>query len=283
MAAAGRPGARLRLAATCWRRLTEWAAAGVFDALHLEVLDRRAVAGPAGAVRAVAGPATSGSPAGEADGTWARIEQALQRDADAAGELDWRVQADSSVVRAHQHAAGAAKGGDAAGLGRQAGVGPLPRRPVDQDPRHRRRVGPAAGDRLSPGQAADTTRLLGLLDAVRVPRPGGVGRPRVRPDHLVADKAYSSRANRAGLRARKIPHAIPERDDQRAHRRARGRAGGRPPGFDPLRYASRNQVERGFNRRKQLRAVATRYDTQSMMGLCASARRSSLNAATRPP
>ena len=26
--------------ATCWRRLTEWANAGVFDALHLVVLDR---------------------------------------------------------------------------------------------------------------------------------------------------------------------------------------------------------------------------------------------------
>jgi transposase len=26
--------------ATCWRRLTEWANAGVFDALHLAVLDR---------------------------------------------------------------------------------------------------------------------------------------------------------------------------------------------------------------------------------------------------
>jgi hypothetical protein len=25
---------------TCWRRLTEWANAGVFDALHLQVLDR---------------------------------------------------------------------------------------------------------------------------------------------------------------------------------------------------------------------------------------------------
>lgn len=112
---------------------------------------------------------------------------------------------------------------------------------------------------LTPGQAADTTRLLGLLDAVRVPRPGP-GRPRARPDHLVADKAYSSRANRAGLRARRIAHTIPERDDQRAHRRQRGRAGGRPPGFDPVRYADRNQVERGFNRRKQLRAVATRYD-----------------------
>jgi len=26
--------------ATCWRRLTEWATAGVFDQLHLQVLDR---------------------------------------------------------------------------------------------------------------------------------------------------------------------------------------------------------------------------------------------------
>jgi transposase len=28
---------------TCWRRLTEWADAGVFDQLHLEVLDRLGV------------------------------------------------------------------------------------------------------------------------------------------------------------------------------------------------------------------------------------------------
>jgi transposase len=31
--------------ATCWRRLTEWAEAGVFDALHLKVLDRLGAAG----------------------------------------------------------------------------------------------------------------------------------------------------------------------------------------------------------------------------------------------
>jgi hypothetical protein len=30
-------------------------------------------------------------------------------DADAAGELDWRVSADSTVVRAHQHATTAAR------------------------------------------------------------------------------------------------------------------------------------------------------------------------------
>ena len=69
--------------------------------------------------------------------------------------------------------------------------------------------------RATAGQAADTTTLLGLVDAVRVARSGGVGRPRVRPDYLVADKDYSSRANRAGLHARRIAHTIPERDDQR--------------------------------------------------------------------
>jgi transposase len=40
VAAAARPRARLRSPATCWRRLTEWANAGVFDRLYLGVLDR---------------------------------------------------------------------------------------------------------------------------------------------------------------------------------------------------------------------------------------------------
>lgn len=37
------------------------------------------------------------------DGTWDRILAALQ--ADAAGEIDWRVSVDSTISRAHQHAA----------------------------------------------------------------------------------------------------------------------------------------------------------------------------------
>ena len=69
--------------------------------------------------------------------------------------------------------------------------------------------------RLTPGQDADTTQLVGLVDAVRVARPGGRGRPRMRPGHLTGDKAHSSRANRAALRARRIPHTIPEREDRR--------------------------------------------------------------------
>lgn len=44
-------------------------------------------------------------------GVWDRILQAVQADADARGDLDWRLHfVDGTVVRAHQHAAGAKKG-----------------------------------------------------------------------------------------------------------------------------------------------------------------------------
>jgi len=42
-----------------------------------------------------------------ADGTWERLLQQIQAAAEAAGETDWDVSVDSTVVRAHQHAAGA--------------------------------------------------------------------------------------------------------------------------------------------------------------------------------
>jgi transposase len=114
--------------------------------------------------------------------------------------------------------------------------------------------------RLTPGQDADTTQLIALVDQVRVARPGGRGRPRTRVAYLTGDKAYSSRANRAALRARRIPHSIPEREDQKVNRARRGARGGRPPAFDQTRYRNRNQVERLMNRRKQFRTVATRFD-----------------------
>lgn len=45
------------------------------------------------------------------DGTWHRILTTLQARADADGDLDWLVGVDSTIVRAHQHAAGAPKRG----------------------------------------------------------------------------------------------------------------------------------------------------------------------------
>jgi transposase len=45
------------------------------------------------------------------DGTWKKILAALQADADAAGLITWDVSVDSTVGRAHQHAAGARQKG----------------------------------------------------------------------------------------------------------------------------------------------------------------------------
>ena len=112
---------------------------------------------------------------------------------------------------------------------------------------------------VTAGNVNDSTMFDAVLDAIKVPR-ATVGRPRRRPDRVLADKAYSSRAIRAGLRRRGIGATIPERSDQVANRKRRGARGGRPPAFDKDQYKGRNVVERCFNRLKQFRAIATRFD-----------------------
>ena len=111
---------------------------------------------------------------------------------------------------------------------------------------------------LTAGQAGDNPQLLPLLDQIAVGR-NGPGRPRKRPQQVLADKAYSHPSTRAALRARGIGFTSPERVDQVERRRAKGSRGGRPPAFDAVLYAERNVVERCFNRLKQFRALATRY------------------------
>jgi putative transposase len=104
--------------------------------------------------------------------------------------------------------------------------------------------------------------LVALLDDY-----GGVCRDRGvcgRDFGLLADKAYSHPSTRTELRSRRIKHTIPERIDQIARRQAKGSAGGRPPAFDATIYGLRNTVERGFNRLKQWRGVATRYDKYAL-------------------
>lgn len=97
---------------------------------------------------------------------------------------------------------------------------------------------------LTPGQAGDNPQLLNLLDAIRV-HEGGPGRPRQRPDMLLADKGYAHDPTRLALRRRRIAHTTPERSDQIARRAAKGSAGGRPPDFDAVIGKSSRRTDAG--------------------------------------
>ncbi|WP_107251353.1 IS5 family transposase [Streptomyces vinaceus] len=203
----------------------------------------------------------------EADGTWARLLEQVQVGDDSVRAVGWTVSVDSTINRAHQHAAGARK------LGRRRGVEleDLERASACQALGRSRgglttKVHLACDGRglplavvVTPGNVNDSTVFDTVMDELRVPRTGS-GRPRRRPDAVIADKAYSSRAIRQVLRRRGIRAVIPERADQRANRLRRGKAGGRPPAFDRKLYKARNVVERCFGRLKQFRAIATRFD-----------------------
>jgi transposase len=112
---------------------------------------------------------------------------------------------------------------------------------------------------VTPGQRHDSICARPLLARIRVPRTRP-GRPRCRPDQVIADKAYSARGFRAYLRKRGIVHITPEKTDQQRHRHNRGRRGGRPPTFDRQIYRQRNIIERCSNRLKGFRGIATRYE-----------------------
>jgi hypothetical protein len=106
---------------------------------------------------------------------------------------------------------------------------------------------------VTPGQAADSPRFVPVLEGIRVRGP--VGRPRTRPGAVAADKAYSSRANRAYLRRRRIRGVIPEKTDQAANRKKKGSRGGRPVGHEPDLYRDRNTIERCINKIKEWRGL----------------------------
>ncbi|MCX4486633.1 IS5 family transposase [Streptomyces anulatus] len=130
------------------------------------------------------------------DGTWQRILTRLQSLADAKGAIVWDLSVDSTVCRAHQHAAGARKRGDPQkeppggvhaepgdhGLGRsRGGFTTKLHLSVEQGQKPMAIV-------VTAGQRGDSPQFEPVLEKVRVPRIGR-GRPRIRPHRVRADRA----------------------------------------------------------------------------------------------
>jgi transposase len=180
-------------------------------------------------------------------GIWQGILAALQQRAEMIGGIDWEVHfVDGTIVRAHQHAAGA-KGSTAMaeGLGRSQGG--------FSTKIHIRAEGGGKPITfvLTPGQRHESTVFEQLLEQGTV-KHRGPGRPRRRPERVIGDKGYSAGRIRRYLRRHGIRITIPRRRDE--HRRAP---------FDRALYRLRNLIERLVNRMKQFRRLATRYEKRA--------------------
>lgn len=149
---------------------------------------------------------------------------------------------DSTIVKAHPHAAGAGKGGQTAeALGRsRGGFTTKLHALVNDDGQLLRYV-------LTGGEVNDITQAEALV------RAGEGG-------SLVGDRAYDSDAFVARIEALGMRAVIPSRSTRKL-----------PRHLDRLAYARRNVIERWFGRLKAFRRVATRYDktARSYLGFVA--------------
>lgn len=99
---------------------------------------------------------------------------------------------------------------------------------------------------LSPGQASDKAAVAELL--ALHPRPGDV----------VADRGYDARAVLDIIAAHGGRGHIPTQRDRKVQR-----------SVDPALYRQRNLVERFFNKLKNFRKIATRYEKSARNYLAA--------------
>ena len=98
---------------------------------------------------------------------------------------------------------------------------------------------------LTGGNRNDVTQMVPLLDDLAArPVAGRVGRPRRKPDLVVADRGYDHDKYRRILRARGIAHRIARRGTDHGSRLGR----------------QRWVVERGFAHLHNFRRLRTRYE-----------------------
>jgi transposase len=142
---------------------------------------------------------------------------------------------DATIVRAHQHSAGARKK-------RRASPRQIARRIEQQDPRARRcPLGNPFNLMLTPGQALDLTAAEPLLETAD-------------PCALISDKTYDFDPLIDLLDRRAITPVIPPRENRKERRYC-----------DFALYRERNLPERFWNKIKHYRAIATRYDVRQLV------------------
>jgi transposase len=147
-------------------------------------------------------------------------------------DLEW-VLIDSTVIRAHHHAAGTTPGGATEHMGRsRGGFGTNISTIFDG-------LGTPVAFRLRPGQDADVTHAAAVI---------GDRRPAV----VIADKGYDGDALVATLEGKWIEAVIPPRGNREE-----------PRVYNKVLYKERNKAERGFDLLKHYRRAATRYEKRS--------------------
>ncbi|WP_288410541.1 IS5 family transposase [uncultured Herbaspirillum sp.] len=158
-------------------------------------------------------------------GVWQRIALAM------AGETEIEhILIDSTIVRAHQHSAGAFKKSGPQALGRsRGGLSTKLHLAVDSTGRPLRLI-------VTEGQVHDISCANELVEHLRAKA-------------VIADKGYDSDAFVQVVRTTGAKVVIPPRSNRKTKRR-----------YSRALYRTRNLVERFFNRIKQFRRVSTRYD-----------------------
>ncbi|MBY5325419.1 IS5 family transposase (plasmid) [Rhizobium leguminosarum bv. viciae 248] len=152
----------------------------------------------------------------------------LAREAD----LEW-LMIDSTIVRAHQHAAGARKvkgGPDAQGLGRSRGGLSTKIHAATEA------LGLPVRLIASPGQRNDIAFAHDLVDGIQAAA-------------TIADKGYDADHLCDKITETGADVVIPPKRNRKLQRP-----------YDADLYKERNRIERFFNKLKQFRRVATRYD-----------------------
>jgi transposase len=164
-------------------------------------------------------------------GVWQRVFEVLAADADNEYAL-----MDATIVRAHQHSAGAKQSSaEQEAIGRsKGGLSTKIHTLTDA-------LGNPTHFFLTPGQASDLEGADELL-------------PQVEAEAVLADKAYDADERVViPLQQRGIEVVIPPKKNRKD-----------PRAYDAVLYQARHLIENFFAKLKQFRAIATRYDKRAV-------------------